>query len=92
MNGEDCGSRIERGYFKIHRTWKIGDEVKLYLKMEPQRIYSHPNVNENLGRVALQCGPLIYCIEQNDHQDDLDVIRIPPDAKLVLELQDGIWV
>lgn len=89
VNGEDCESSIERGYFKIHRNWKIGDEVKLYLKMEPQRIYSNPNVNENLGRVALQCGPLIYCIEQNDHQDGLDMIRISPEAKLRLEVKDG---
>jgi hypothetical protein len=59
-----------------------GSCIVLTMPMVTRRITSNPNVTGNLGRVALQCGPLIYCIEQADHDVDVWSIALPDDAKL----------
>jgi DUF1680 family protein len=54
-------------YFGIHRKWKFGDLVQVFLHMPVERIVCHPLVTENMGRVALTRGPLVYCVEQADN-------------------------
>ena len=44
-----------------------GDVVALDLPMPAERLYAHPNVRMDVGRVALRRGPLIYCVEEADN-------------------------
>jgi DUF1680 family protein len=53
-------------YLAIRRSWKSGDRIQLEFDMTPQLVTSHPRVNENVGKVAVQRGPLVYCLEQLD--------------------------
>ncbi|WP_019637069.1 glycoside hydrolase family 127 protein [Paenibacillus fonticola] len=69
-------SVIERGYIKLRRQWREGDRVTLQLPMSVQRIASHPKVHENAGKVALQRGPVVYCLEEVDNGADLTDIRL----------------
>jgi hypothetical protein len=71
-----------RGYASLRRTWKRGDVVSLKLPMPIQRIKSHPKVAANVGRVALQRGPLIYCLEAADNDGQVRNRVLPPDAIL----------
>ena len=57
----------QRGYAAISRQWSAGDIVALDLPMPPERLYAHPNVRMDVGRVALRRGPLIYCVEEADN-------------------------
>ena len=45
------------------------DRVELHLAMPVTRVHAHPLVRENLGRSALQRGPLVYCFEDVDNPD-----------------------
>ena len=74
--GEECdgvgqrragGADAERGYAAISRRWSAGDVVALDLPMPPERLYAHPSVRMDVGRVALRRGPLIYCVEEADN-------------------------
>ncbi|MHC4147752.1 MAG: glycoside hydrolase family 127 protein [Planctomycetota bacterium] len=56
-------------YHEIRRNWNTEDRVKVAFEMPIRAIYSNPNVRENRGRVALQRGPVIYCLESVDHQN-----------------------
>jgi DUF1680 family protein len=56
-----------RGYARLHRKWQGGDVVQLSRPMPVQRLKAHPNVEANLGRAALQRGPLVYCLEAADN-------------------------
>lgn len=73
-----------------------GSKVTLTLPMPIRRLLSHPHVTGNLGRVALKRGPLIYCIEQADHEADVWDIALPDDAELEAqfhpELLGGVTV
>ena len=58
---------IDAGYARIRRRWSKGDWVEIDLKMAAERIYAHPDVADDAGRVALRRGPLLYCLEGADN-------------------------
>ncbi|HEY3340858.1 MAG TPA: beta-L-arabinofuranosidase domain-containing protein [Anaerolineae bacterium] len=60
-------SRPVNGYLSIERTWATGDSVYLELEMPVTYVQANPNVHQALGRVALQRGPVVYCLEGCDH-------------------------
>jgi hypothetical protein len=82
VNGKTASARVVRGYAGIRRQWHAGDRVKLTLAMPVERVVAHPRVFVNAGRVALQRGPVVYCLEQCDHSADVRSIVLPGDAKL----------
>ena len=58
-------------YYEIRRRWNAGDKVQLALDVNPRIVHANPLVRENAGRVAVERGPLIYCIEQPDQSGNL---------------------
>ena len=73
---------MRKGYAKIKRVWQPGDVVTLTLPMPVERIEAHPRVRMNAGRIALQRGPLVYCLEEVDNGPNLCDISVPRDGKL----------
>ncbi len=63
INGTETSAMLLDGYWKIDRIWKNGDFVTVDFPMEVRKVGSNPLVKENEGLLALQRGPLIYCIE-----------------------------
>jgi DUF1680 family protein len=47
-------------------TGPSGDRVVLSLAMPVRRLSARPELVFDLGRVALQRGPFIYCVEEAD--------------------------
>jgi uncharacterized protein len=82
VNGVRADARTIGGYLALHRRWSSGDLVRLSLPMPVERIRAHPDVKMDVGRVALQRGPLIYCLEGIDNGGLLNRFRLPPDAEL----------
>jgi len=82
VNGARLQANVERGYAVIERTWKSGDRVELELNMDVQRVYATSKVRMNCGRVALQRGPLVYCLEEADNGPDLNAFALAPSTKL----------
>jgi DUF1680 family protein len=76
---------IVRGYARIEREWKPGDTLELSLPMPVERIHAHPKVEAARGRVALQRGPVVYCLEGCDNGGPVRNLVIPPDAELKAE-------
>lgn len=85
VNGQVQTGSLDRGYAVIRRTWKAGDVVELDLPMLPQRVLCHENVKPNHGRVAVQRGPVVYCLEGADHDGQVLSISLPDGAKLTAE-------
>ncbi|NLY90479.1 MAG: glycoside hydrolase family 127 protein [Firmicutes bacterium] len=92
INGEELNlsTGLERGYAKISRWWNNGDRVELSMAMPVERIYSHPLVAANLGRVALQRGPIIYCLEEIDNGPNLAAISLPSGSKLTTQYRPDL--
>ena len=70
VNGQAFTAKIvPGGYLAIKRTWAPGDRIALNLDMRVRVTASHPEVRENTGRVAIERGPLVYCLEQHDQSE-----------------------
>jgi DUF1680 family protein len=67
VKGRPVPLDIEDGYASIRRLWRPGDRVTLELPMSIRRVTSHEKVTGNFGRIALERGPLVYCVEGMDH-------------------------
>jgi len=98
VNGEeaDVSSLVERGYAKIRRFWQRGDRVELSLAMPVERVRAHPGVRDASGKVALQRGPVVFCLEEVDNGPGLSQIVLPEEAELCAtfrpELLGGVVV
>ncbi|MBB5325430.1 hypothetical protein HNQ34_002531 [Anoxybacillus tepidamans] len=84
INGEkvDMVPLVEKGYAYIKRIWRKGDQVELFFPMPIERIKAHPQVRANVGKVALQRGPIVYCLEEIDNGSNLPNIFLPRDVEL----------
>jgi len=86
LNGRPVSPpELRRGYARLSRTWQPGDVVDLELPMPVVRVECHPLVEANRGRIALQRGPLVYCLEQADNPDGVLDLAIPRSAVLSVE-------
>lgn len=71
LNGEavDLSTITKDGYATLEREWQPGDGIRLDLDIQARRIYANPEVRQDLGRVALARGPVIYCVEAIDNPE-----------------------
>lgn len=91
VNGSSIDAPVERGYAFIDRTWNSGDTVELTLSMPVERMVAHPNVRHDAGCIALQRGPIVYCLEEVDNGANLANLVIPRDAKLTAEFDSSLF-
>jgi DUF1680 family protein len=86
VNGERVVSDLAAGYLAIERTWKDGDVVELDLQMPVRHVRGHEQVQATRGRVALERGPLVYCVEGMDASTPLADLCLAPETRIsVLE-------
>ena len=68
----------QNGYVVLDRTWQQGDSVVLDLAMPVRRVYAHPDVEPDRGRVAFQRGPVVYCLEAVDNGGRVRHLAVEP--------------
>ncbi len=74
---------IEAGYLVLERAWQPGDLVELVLSIEAGLIEAHPRVDAIRDSVAIQRGPIVYCLEFSDCADiDLMDVRLDETSPL----------
>jgi DUF1680 family protein len=69
VNGKPAGTTTPGKYLALRRTWTANDLVEISFDMEPQVVHANPGVADDTGRIALQRGPVIFCMEQLDQAD-----------------------
>ncbi len=77
VNGRSVEAELEDGYFRIERKWKKGDRVALHFDMPVRVVKADRQVVADRGRVAVECGPLVYCAEWPDNQFNLHALLLP---------------
>ncbi len=89
INDEPAEVPLEKGYLVVRREWRENDTVTLELEMKPEFLESHPCVSENVGRVAIRRGPLVYCVEGEDNPGiDIWNLEVFRDEELKEEYKD----
>jgi len=70
LDGKPAPGKVKPGeYFAIHQEWKSESTVGLQLDMTPHLVAANSLVPEDYGKVAVQRGPLLYCLEQVDQEE-----------------------
>src|SRR5213079_110209 len=71
VKGKPVAGATPGQYLPVRRRWAAGDVIRLQLNMKPQLLEANAQVTEDNGRVAVQRGPLVYCLEQMDQPEGL---------------------
>jgi DUF1680 family protein len=87
VNGQPVSLQTDRGYARLERHWQPGDTIELDLPLPVRRVVSHANIASNKGKVALQRGPMVYCLEGPDNEGKVLDLVIRDDAELRTKFQ-----
>jgi DUF1680 family protein len=85
VNGTPVSTPLEPAtYAPIRRTWASGDVVELKLPMPVRLLQAHPLAEDLRGQVAVQRGPIVYCLESRDLAKGIRVLDVvlPRDIEL----------
>jgi len=69
VNGKAVNFQYENGYAVVEREWKKGDVLQIDFPMEVKKVTAKADVKDDKGRIAIQRGPLVYCVEGADNKD-----------------------
>jgi uncharacterized protein len=78
----DRGHRrpVAPGYAAVDAAWRVGDEVRLELPMQPRWTRPDPRVDAVRGCVAVERGPIVYCLESTDQEAGVSLAEVLADA------------
>lgn len=85
VNGEPVALELRSGFARIRRTWSEGDRLTLELPMRVRRVVARNEVAADRGRVALERGGIVYCVEAVDHGGRVRDLVLPDAAELRAE-------
>ena len=80
------------GWVRLRKEWRVGDTIELDLKVAARLTKPHPKVDAVRGCVAIEHGPLVYCLETADQIAgvDLDELSINVHAPLTARREDEL--
>ena len=90
INGQPVDIVPEKGYVLLNRAWKTGDTVELSLPMPVRRVVANEKVEADRGRVAVERGPLVYCVEAPDNDRRVSNFILPDGAALSAEMRPDL--
>ena len=96
VNGKGVSGAKAGAYLPIRRRWASGDRISLQLAMAPQVLEANPRVADDTGRVAVQRGPLVYCLEGLDQSSGVSLSDVAlevgkrPDSEFQSEMKNDL--
>jgi len=81
VNGKPVPVKVKNGFAPIRRTWKAGDTVDLDLPMPVRRVLANDKVEDDEGLVAMERGPIVYCVEEADNGANIFSLVLDDSAK-----------
>ena len=90
INGQAIEYSVRNGYAVLSKTWKKGDVVEVNLPMEVRRVTANEKLKDDIGKVALQRGPIVYCAEWADNNGKAANIIMPANAVLTSEYKPNL--
>ncbi|MDR0794235.1 MAG: glycoside hydrolase family 127 protein [Chitinophagaceae bacterium] len=90
INGEPVEYSTDKGFAALSRTWKKNDVVEVKLPMEVLRVIADNKLENNMGKIALQRGPIIYCAEWVDNFGSTSNLILPPSANFTTEFRPAL--
>jgi hypothetical protein len=90
VNGQVTDYTIEKGYASIKRIWNKNDQVEMILPMEVRKIVANSKIPDDIGKIALQRGPLVYCAEWVDNFGKTSNIILKTNTSFTKEYRENL--
>ena len=91
VNGESIPVNINKGYVAINRTWQPDDVIHISLPMNIRQVKAHANIDACTDQVAIERGPIVYCVEWPDYVNNTVFHLVVPDQpQLNVQYQDNM--
>ncbi len=87
IGGRRTAAQIDRGWITVRRQWMSGDRVELTLPMPARRVFAQDGIKDNIGKAALQRGPIVYSLEGVDNGGRVVDAVIPLTAEFTTVFQ-----
>lgn len=82
LNGEEANYTLKDGYAYLTYDFTEADILTVTFDLTPKRIFTHHHVSHDNGKIAFSRGPLIYCLEGKDNDEDLLKLYVKKDAPI----------
>ena len=97
INGKKVNATQLDGYATILHDWKTGDIVEINFPMDVRRVKANDNVEDDRGKLAIERGPIMFCLEGKDQADSIVFNKFIPDgtsmeATYDADLLNGVMV
>lgn len=90
VNGQSFPYTLENGYAVVRRKWSKGDRMQVDLPMEVRRVAADKHLQDDIGKVALQRGPIMYCAEWADNNGKTSNLIVPSDVSFTTEFRPDL--
>lgn len=90
VNGAKAECEVVKGYAYISRTWKSGDTIELVMETPVQLIAANPRVREDIGKVAVTRGPIVFCLEEVDNGKYLQQLSLKPGTEFEVNFEEDL--
>ncbi|HEX6171354.1 MAG TPA: beta-L-arabinofuranosidase domain-containing protein [Chitinophagaceae bacterium] len=81
LNGKAISDKYENGYVIIENDWKKGDILEIEFPFEAKVIVAKDELKQDSNRIAIQRGPIVYCIEGADNNGKAWNLVVPENTK-----------
>ena len=78
INNQKVAYTMESGYAIVDRAWKESDKIALSFPMPIRKVLAHEKVVADKGKMAIERGPVVYCLEWADQPDKKVLNRMVP--------------
>lgn len=89
VNGEEQNASLSSQYLVINRKWEKGDQVEFEMDMPVEVVAADPRVKANVGKRAIQRGPIVYCLEETDNST-FDTIELTPSTSYSINTEKDL--
>lgn len=90
VNGAKAEYNVEKGYAVMKRVWKNGDEILLAMDMPVVLVEANPRVREDIGKVAVMRGPVVYCLEEADNGAQLQEVYLEENQEFTVKFEEDL--
>ena len=89
MGGKEVNFQVEKGYARLEGQWKE-EEIRIVFDIPARFMRANPLVRADVGKVAVQKGPLVYCLEQIDNGENLSALFVDTKEGLKEEYREDL--
>lgn len=84
VEGKRTDYEIKQGYAYV--SLEENQVLSVTFEAPARFIYANPSVRADIGKVAIQRGPLVYCLEETDNGKNLSALFVNTDEPIIEEI------